>query len=87
MTVFHFLALSQVRICSPLRNGQIFMKDAQCAETNEKLIFRFLLFELLMFFFLTIFKCFSTEKGQKLCLSQKMRNVLIGVFVLVRFFV
>ena len=23
---------------SPLRNGQIFMKDAQCAETNEKSI-------------------------------------------------
>ena len=34
-------SLSQVRICRPpppppLSNGQILMKDAQCAETNEK---------------------------------------------------
>ena len=29
---------------SPLRNGQIFMKDAQCAETNENSIFRFFIF-------------------------------------------
>ena len=28
----------------PLRNGYICMKDAQCAETNEKLIFPFLRF-------------------------------------------
>ena len=26
----------------PLRNGPIFMKNAQCAETNEKSIFRFI---------------------------------------------
>ena len=30
----------------PLRNGYIYMKDAQCTETNEKSIFRFLFFEL-----------------------------------------
>ena len=29
-----------------LRNSQIYMKDANCAETNEKSIFRFLFFEL-----------------------------------------
>ena len=28
----------------------------------------------------------STKKGQKLCLFQKMRNILIGVFVLMIFF-
>ena len=56
--------------------NKISIKDAQCAETNEKLIFRFLFFELLMILF-TIFKCFSTIKGQKLCLSEKMRNVRI----------
>ena len=45
------LALSQVRNhLPPLRNGPIFMKDAQCAETNEKLIFQFLRF---LFYFLS----------------------------------
>ena len=34
----------------------------------------------------TIFKCFSTKKGRKLCLFQKMRNVLIEVFVFMSFF-
>ena len=46
----HRRALSQVRICKPplpIRNGQIFLKDAQCAETNEKSIFRFLFLEIL----------------------------------------
>ena len=40
-------ALCQVRICTrppPPQNGQIFMKDAQYAETNEKSIFQFLRF-------------------------------------------
>ena len=30
----------------PLKNGQIFIKDAQCAETKEKSIFQFLVFEI-----------------------------------------
>ena len=29
---------------SPLRKGQIYTKDAHCAETNDKSIFRFLQF-------------------------------------------
>ena len=46
-----FLILSQVRICRPppLSFYPISMEDAQCADTNEKLIFRlfqFLFFEL-----------------------------------------
>ena len=44
----------------PFINGHKFMKDAQCAETNEKSIFRFLrflFFELWLISF-TIFQCF-----------------------------
>ena len=46
-------ALSQLSICRPLsppslRNDHIVMKPAQCAETNEKSIFLFLFFELLL---------------------------------------
>ena len=40
---------SQLRMCvtpSPLIFNPVFMDDAQCAETNEKSIFRFLFFEL-----------------------------------------
>ena len=32
----------------PLRTGHLYMKDAQCAETNEKSYFRFLVFDLLV---------------------------------------
>ena len=41
-------AFSQVRKCRPppLSFDPVFMEDAQCAETNEKLIFRFIFFEL-----------------------------------------
>ena len=43
-----FLAFSQIRICRPfpLNFDLVFMKDAECAETNEKSIFRLLFFEL-----------------------------------------
>ena len=39
-------ALSRVRIppLLPSRSGHIYMKDAHCAEPNEKLIFRFFQF-------------------------------------------
>ena len=40
----------------PLRNDQIFMKDAQCVETNEKSILRYLFLELWLIL-LTVFKC------------------------------
>ena len=41
------MTLSQVKICRPppLKSDQIFMKDAECAETNEKSIFPFLFSE------------------------------------------
>ena len=32
---------------SSIRNGHLYIKDAQCAETNEKLYLRFLVFDLL----------------------------------------
>ena len=32
-----------------LRNGQTYMKEAECTETNEKSIFRFLVFEIRSF--------------------------------------
>ena len=58
------MCFSQLRICRQpphiLSNGHIYMKDAQCAKTNEKIIFRFmriLFFELWLILF-TIFKCF-----------------------------
>ena len=45
-----YSALSRLTTCSPppspFRNGHICKKDAQCAKTNEKYIFRFLVFEL-----------------------------------------
>ena len=47
------LTLCQVRMVvpPPLRNGRIFMKAAECAETNEKSIFRFLVFEIWSFWY------------------------------------
>ena len=33
---------------SSIRNGHLYIKDAQCAETNEKLYLRFLVFELFL---------------------------------------
>jgi len=45
----------------PLSFDPTLMKDAQCAETNEKLIFRFLFMELLQLKF-PIFSHFCTEK-------------------------
>ena len=50
----------------PLKNGQILMKDAQCAETKEKSVFqflRFLFFELLRILFI-IFECFRPTKNE-----------------------
>ena len=51
-----FLGFSQLTICRAptplpappplLRNGQIYMKDEQCDETNEKNILRFLVIEI-----------------------------------------
>ena len=41
----------QAPLLPPLRSGHIDMKDAECAEKNEKLIFRFLLFELWLIVF------------------------------------
>ena len=38
------MIVSQLRICrlpTPLRSGHLYIKDAQCAETNEKSYFRF----------------------------------------------
>ena len=63
---------------SPLRNSQIFIKDAQCVETTEKLILRFLFFELWLSLF-TIFNCFYRQNMVKI-LSQKMRNVLKRIY-------
>ena len=47
-TASNMWALSQLRTCRPipLSFDPIFMKDAQCAESNKKSIFRFLFFEL-----------------------------------------
>ena len=36
----------QVPIKKSFKRGQIYIKDAQCAETNEKSILRFLFFQL-----------------------------------------
>ena len=50
--------------------------DTQCSETNGKLIFRLLFFELWSILFI-IFKCFYLNKSFKnKILSQKMRNIL-----------
>ena len=57
----------QIPPTAPLRNSRIFMKDAQCAETNEKYIFRFfrfLFFELWSILF-TISSCFTIINNQK----------------------
>ena len=65
-------AQSQVPICRlqtlpPLKNGQIYMKDAHCAATNEKSIFRFLrflFFELwsIVLCHLNFIKCVTKEE-------------------------
>ena len=52
---------------------------AQCSETNEKLIFRFLLF---LFFEISIL----TISNDSISLSQKIRNVLKRMFELLSFF-
>ena len=55
---------------SPLRNGQIFMKDAQCAETDEQSVFQFLFFEIWLILF-SIFKCFYRPNMVKInCLKR-----------------
>ena len=36
-------------ILKNVKSGYIYMKDAECAETNEKSIFRFLIFEMWSF--------------------------------------
>ena len=46
---YHVIELARVKITDQkkiFKSGQIYMKDGQWAETNEKSIFRFLLFEL-----------------------------------------
>ena len=56
------------------------MKDAQCAETNEKSIFlllRFLVFQL----WLKSLEYFDHLTTETIFLSQKMRNVLKRIFV------
>ena len=52
-TASNMWALSQLRTCRPipLSFDPIFMKDAQCAESNKKSIFRFLFFELSLIVF------------------------------------
>ena len=45
------VGVSQLRIYrtpTPLRSGHLNIKDAECAESNKKLYFRFLVFELLV---------------------------------------
>ena len=44
-------ALTQLTIRRPLRNGEIYMKDAQCVEMNEKSIFRILFYKLWLIVF------------------------------------
>ena len=62
---------SQLRICrarpSLVRSGHNYMKDAHSAESNEKLIFRFLFFELWLKVqaadtYAWIFKCVTDQK-------------------------
>ena len=57
------LAPSLLRIYRPppINFDPTFMKDAQCAETNEKTIFRFLFFELFLFFSSWICPLVGTE--------------------------
>ena len=54
-----------------LKSDYIFMKDAECAQINEKYIFRFLLF--------LVFEIWSLKilwVSMDFFLSQKMHNVL-----------
>ena len=64
-----YMSYSQLRLCPPpfLRRGHIYMKDAHCAETNEKSIFRFFFWVMVNcvynFWRLTIiFKCITDKK-------------------------
>ena len=53
----------------PLRSGHSYMKDAECAESNEKSIFRFLFYELWSFLYANfrwIFKITRIIKIRKL---------------------
>ena len=54
------------------------MKNVYCAESNKKSIFRFLVFEIWSF----IFNNLAREKNW----SQKMRNVLKPIFLILEFF-
>ena len=52
------LTRSSQRISNPMSyTGHIYMKYAHCAETNEKSIFRFLIFEL----WLIVFEIFRQQ--------------------------
>ena len=44
-------SFTDIQTLLPLRNGHIYMRDAECAEANEKSIFRFIIFELLSFLY------------------------------------
>ena len=80
---------SQLRICRsppPLRNGPIFLKDANSAESNEKSIFRFLFFSSYGWWYLKftgdtpgLFKWVSNQKKSRskmVKLTEKMSNEL-----------
>ena len=65
---------------TPLRNGQIFMKDAQCVEPNEKWTFWFLVFELWSILYSKFIRN-GVILGTKMAISQKIKIAKIGKFI------
>ena len=70
------------------KSGQIYRKDANLSD-NDSLVHKFFVVRLLLVFeiksillitLIIVCKCFYRSKRSKIMLSQKMRNVLIGVF-------
>ena len=73
----------------PLSFDPIFMKDAECAESNEKSIFRFLFFELWLIVF-TIYQKITYQKElffKRFKFTGKMRIALKIIFLVLEIFV
>ena len=68
-----FFPTNDMQAPSPLRSGNICMKDAHSAESNEKSIFRFLFFEL----WLIVFTIYGESPGCS-CVSPTKKKSFIG---------
>ena len=76
LKLFGIFPTKDMQTLHPLSFDPVFMDDAQCAETNEKLIFRFLFFESWSFLYskLPIFDEFFDHNSK----NKNRKNLKIG---------